>query len=129
MAAVLVFVAGFAMSAGPLIWTLCAEIQPMNGRDFGISCSTVANWGGNWVIGQFFPIMIAGIGGSLTFVIFAALNFLFIGFVFAFVPETKGISLEKIEKNLMQGKPLRYIGRGPKHDVAQPVPQGVRPGS
>lgn len=39
----LVFVAGFAMSAGPLIWTLCSEVQPLKGRDFGIGCSTVTN--------------------------------------------------------------------------------------
>ncbi|EQD31211.1 galactose-proton symport (galactose transporter), partial [mine drainage metagenome] len=40
----LVFVIGFAMSAGPLVWTLCSEIQPLKGRDFGIGVSTVTNW-------------------------------------------------------------------------------------
>jgi SP family galactose:H+ symporter-like MFS transporter len=36
----LMFIVGFAMSAGPLIWVLCSEIQPLKGRDFGITCST-----------------------------------------------------------------------------------------
>ncbi|MFC0336426.1 MFS transporter, SP family, galactose:H+ symporter [Kushneria avicenniae] len=110
MASLLIFVAGFAMSAGPLIWTLCAEIQPLNGRDFGLSCSTVANWVGNFAIGQFFPVMIAAIGGAMTFGILSVLNVVFIIFTLLLIPETKGISLEKIEKNLMSGKPLKNIG-------------------
>ncbi|MDA3921669.1 MAG: sugar porter family MFS transporter [Salinisphaera sp.] len=110
MGAVLVFVVGFAMSAGPLIWTLCAEIQPIQGRDFGIGASTGANWIGNYCVGQFFPVMLAGIGGPWTFGILALVNALFIVFVLKFVPETKGISLEKIEKNLLSGKPLKQIG-------------------
>ncbi|SPJ34289.1 sugar porter family MFS transporter [Kushneria phyllosphaerae] len=110
MASLLIFVAGFAMSAGPLIWTLCAEIQPLNGRDFGLSCSTVANWVGNFAIGQFFPVMIAAIGGAMTFGILSVLNVVFIIFTLLLIPETKGISLEKIEKNLMSGKPLKDIG-------------------
>lgn len=110
MAMVLLFVVGFAMSAGPLIWTLCAEIQPLQGRDFGIGASTGANWIGNFCIGFFFPVMLAGIGGPWTFGILAVVNVLFIVFTLKLVPETKGISLEKIEKNLLSGKPLKDIG-------------------
>ncbi|RKR04331.1 SP family galactose:H+ symporter-like MFS transporter [Kushneria sinocarnis] len=110
MGALLIFVAGFAMSAGPLIWTLCAEIQPLHGRDFGISASTVSNWVGNFAVGQFFPVMIAGIGGTATFGILAGLNAVFIVLTFMLIPETKGISLESIEKKLMSGKALRNIG-------------------
>lgn len=110
MAAVLIFVVGFAMSAGPLIWTLCSEIQPLHGRDFGIAASTGANWIGNFCVGMFFPIMLAGIGGPWTFGILAAVNAAFIVVTLLFIPETKGTSLEKIEKNLMSGKALRKIG-------------------
>ncbi|AWN14979.1 Arabinose-proton symporter [Salinisphaera sp. LB1] len=110
MAMVLLFVVGFAMSAGPLIWTLCAEIQPLQGRDFGIGASTGANWIGNFCIGFFFPIMFNGIGGTWTFGLLAAVNALFIIFTLKYVPETKGISLEKIETNLLSGKALSKIG-------------------
>ena len=110
MAMVLIFVVGFAMSAGPLIWTLCAEIQPLQGRDFGIGVSTGANWIGNFCIGFFFPVMLAGIGGTATFGILAVVNIAFILFTLLLVPETKGISLEKIERNLLSGKRLRDIG-------------------
>ena len=43
--------------------------------------------------------------------VFVALSVLFIIFFMLFVPETKGVSLEKIERNLMSGLPLRKIGR------------------
>lgn len=105
-----IFVAGFAVGEGPIVWTLCAEIQPMRGRDFGIGCSTVVNWVGNAVISAIFPIVMAAIGASKTFFIFAALNGVFLLIVFFFVPETKGASLETIETNLMEGKKLRDIG-------------------
>lgn len=107
----LVFIAGFAMSAGPLIWTLCSEIQPLKGRDFGIAASTVTNWGANMVVGFTFPLMLSGLGSSRTFLLYAVLNALFIAFTLALVPETKGMTLEAIENNLMAGKPLRRIGR------------------
>ncbi len=110
MTALLVFVTGFAMSAGPLIWTLCAEIQPLRGRDFGIGCSTVANWVANMMIGTFFLTMLDALGGPVTFALLAIVNLAFIVFTLLLVPETKGISLERIERNLMRGKKLRDIG-------------------
>lgn len=111
MVALLFFIAGFAMSAGPLVWTLCSEIQPLAGRDFGIGCSTVANWLANMVIGSFFLTLLQGLGGPATFALLGIVNILFIFFTMALIPETKGISLENIERNLMSGKPLRKIGR------------------
>ena len=50
VAMLLMFIIGFAMSAGPLIWVLCSEIQPLKGRDFGITCSTATNWIANMII-------------------------------------------------------------------------------
>ncbi|MHC1481095.1 sugar porter family MFS transporter [Frateuria aurantia] len=107
----LVFIVGFAMSAGPLIWTLCSEIQPLKGRDFGIAASTVTNWVANMVVGFTFPLLLAGLGSSKTFLLYAVLNAVFIALTLALVPETKGMTLEAIENNLMAGKPLRRIGR------------------
>lgn len=110
VAMLLVFIVGFAMSAGPLIWTLCSEIQPLKGRDFGIACSTVTNWVANMIVGASFLTLLNGIGSARTFWLYAALNLLFILVTFAFVPETRGVTLEQIERNLMAGKPLRRIG-------------------
>lgn len=107
----LLFIVGFAMSAGPLIWTLCSEVQPLQGRDFGIAASTFTNWVTNMIVGATFLSLLSGIGNAQTFWLYAALNAIFIGVTFFLVPETKGVTLEQIERNLMSGKPLRTIGR------------------
>ncbi|NTY86044.1 sugar porter family MFS transporter [Serratia fonticola] len=106
----LMFIVGFAMSAGPLIWVLCSEIQPLKGRDFGITCSTTVNWIANMIVGATFLTMLNTLGSAHTFWIYAGLNLIFIFITIALIPETKNISLEHIERNLMAGKPLREIG-------------------
>ena len=107
----LLFIVGFAMSAGPLVWTLCSEVQPLKGRDFGIGCSTFTNWIANMIIGATFLTLLNSVGNAKTFWLYAALNLLFIGFTWAFVPETRGVTLEYIERKLMSGAKLREIGR------------------
>jgi SP family galactose:H+ symporter-like MFS transporter len=111
VAMLLFFIVGFAMSAGPLIWVLCSEVQPLKGRDFGIGCSTFTNWIANMVVGATFLSLLNGIGHAATFWLYAVLNLLFLGFTYAFVPETKGVTLGQIERRLMQGVRLRDIGQ------------------
>jgi len=89
---------------------LCSEIQPLQGRDFGVGCSTFTNWVANWLVGNTFLTMLSVLGQANTFWLFAVLNAGFILFIVFLVPETKGVSLEKIEHNLMDGKALRHIG-------------------
>ena len=103
-------IASFAMSAGPVVWVLCSEIQPLKSRDFGVACSTTTNWIVNMIIGSTFLTLINLFGISVTFWIYTSLNILFIFLTILLIPETKGISLENIEKNLMEGKRLRDIG-------------------
>lgn len=111
VAMLLMFIVGFAMSAGPLIWILCSEVQPLKGRDFGIGASTFANWIGNFAVGATFLTLLNKFGHANTFWLYAGLNVLFFVFTIWLIPETKGITLEQIERNLMSGKPLRRIGR------------------
>jgi len=106
-----VFIIGFAMSAGPIIWIICSEIYPLAGRDFGITCSTVTNWAANAVVGMTFLTMLNGIGPGNTFLLYGALNAVFMIFFVLFVPETKGVSLESIEQKLLGGTRLREIGK------------------
>lgn len=103
-------IASFAMSAGPVVWILCSEIQPLKSRDFGVACSTTTNWGCNMIIGATFLTLINHFGIAATFWIYTALNILFVILTIFFIPETKGVSLEKIEQNLMAGKKLKDIG-------------------
>lgn len=113
---ILLFVAGFAIGEGPLVWALCSEVQPTRGRDFGIGCSTVTNWVANWVISSIFPLMMLVMGASGTFVLFAVFNGIFLLITLGFVPETKGTSLEQIEANLFAGVSLRHLGEQREHE-------------
>ncbi len=103
-------IASFAMSAGPVVWILCSEIQPLKSRDFGVACSTTTNWIVNMIIGATFLTLINTFGIAVTFWIYTGMNILFVILTVLLIPETKGISLENIEKNLMDGKRLRDIG-------------------
>ncbi|GAN69776.1 sugar porter family MFS transporter [Acetobacter orleanensis] len=108
---IMIFIAAHAMSAGPLIWVLCSEIQPIKGRDLGITLSTLTNWVSNMIVGVSFLSLLNALGAPMTFGLIAALNAVFFVFTRLLVPETRGVSLEKIEQNLMAGKKLRDIGR------------------
>jgi SP family galactose:H+ symporter-like MFS transporter len=110
IAMLLMFIVGFAMSAGPLIWVLCSEIQPLKGRDFGITVSTATNWIANMIVGATFLTMLDSLGNANTFWVYGGLNLVFIFITLALIPETKNVSLEHIERNLMSGKPLKNIG-------------------
>ncbi|GBQ71081.1 sugar-proton symporter [Ameyamaea chiangmaiensis NBRC 103196] len=50
IAGLVLFVIGFGLGAGPVVWMLCSEIQPEEGREFGVACSTLANWIADWLI-------------------------------------------------------------------------------
>ncbi|EDC7539552.1 MFS transporter, partial [Salmonella enterica subsp. enterica serovar Heidelberg] len=89
---------------------LCSEIQPLKGRDFGITCSTATNWIANMIVGATFLTMLNNLGNANTFWVYAGLNVLFILLTLWLVPETKHVSLEHIERNLMKGRKLREIG-------------------
>lgn len=110
IAMLLMFIIGFAMAAGPVVWLLCSEIQPLKGRDFGITASTTTNWVGNMIVGATFLTMLDQFGNANTFWFYGALNLAFILLTLRLVPETRHVTLEHIERNLMQGKPLRDIG-------------------
>lgn len=106
----IVCICGYAMSAAPMVWILCSEVQPLKGRDFGIACSTTMNWIANMVLGATFLSLLNGIGTAQTFWLYAGCNIVFVLVTVFLVPETKGITLESIEANLMSGKKLRDIG-------------------
>ncbi|QYD68114.1 sugar porter family MFS transporter [Paraburkholderia edwinii] len=111
VASLLLFIAGFAMSAGPLVWILCSEIQPQQGRDFGIAVSTFVNWAANMVVAATFLSLLSSLGESNTFLLYAILNIAFGVAVFLYVPETRGVSLERLGRNLLAGKRLRDLGK------------------
>lgn len=93
----------FAMSLGPIGWILVSEVFPLKIRGIAMSICTVSNFAFNFFVVASFPILLHRIGGAWTFAIFGIVSIICIIFVYFFVPETKGISLEQIESNWRKG--------------------------
>lgn len=89
----------FAMSLGPVGWILVSEVFPLKIRGISMSVCVLSNFAFNFFVVASFPICLSRIGGAWTFWIFGAISLICLFFVYFFVPETKGISLEKIEQN------------------------------
>jgi MFS family permease len=96
--ALVVFIASFAFSMGPIVWTLISEIYPNRVRGRAISVATAANWLAAFLVAQFFLSLVDAIGESTTFFLFSALCVVSFVFVWYLVPETKGRSLEEIQE-------------------------------
>jgi SP family galactose:H+ symporter-like MFS transporter len=107
----LFFIFAFALSLGPVVWIICSEIFPLKGRDLGVTFSTTSNWICNTIIGSYTLTWFATFGVSGTFWFFGFMCLLGFILIKYLTPETKGISLETIEKNLQLNIPLRNIGK------------------
>jgi sugar porter (SP) family MFS transporter len=101
--ALVVFIASFAFSMGPIVWTLISEIYPNRVRGRAISVATAVNWLAAFLVAQFFLSIVDAIGESTTFFVFAALCVVSFVFVWHLVPETKGRSLEEIQERWVVG--------------------------
>ena len=96
LAAVLVYIAAFAVAMGPIPWVLISEIFPgaIRGRAVAVGVGTI--WAACLIVAQTFPVLKEAVGPAVTFWIYAGCSFLSLVFVVAVVPETKGRSLEAI---------------------------------
>lgn len=95
---VLGYIASFALSLGPVVWVLLAEMFPNRVRSSGMAVAVAAQWISNFVVTTLFPKLVTYMNGSLPFWIFAVMCVLTVLFVKGFVPETKGTTLEEMEK-------------------------------
>ncbi|KAJ3456352.1 hypothetical protein MRS44_016375 [Fusarium solani] len=102
VAFVCIYIFFFASTWGPLPWVVNGEIFPLTARAKGISMSVATNWLFNWAIAFSTPYLVnygegyANLQSKIFFVWFGAC-FLCIFFVYFFVYETKGLSLEEVE--------------------------------
>ena len=104
---VIVYIASFAFSLGPIGWIVVSEILPLKIRGFAMSLCTVANMGFNFIVVLTFLPLLNSIGEAFTFWIYGVIGILSLIFTYYFLPETKGKSLEKIEKNWAERIPAR----------------------
>ena len=97
LVALVVFIASFAFSLGPVVWTVINEIFPSNVRGKAVAVATAANWFAAWLVSQFFLTLVDAISSTGVFWLFAFFCVVTYVFVKKMVPETKGKSLEEIQ--------------------------------
>jgi len=90
------FVIHFGYSWGPCAWILIAEVWPLSNRPYGIALGASSNWMNNFIVGQVTPDMLEKMTYG-TYIFFGILTTLGAGFIWFFVPETKGLTLEEMD--------------------------------
>ncbi|KAF7715967.1 MFS-type Sugar/inositol transporter [Penicillium ucsense] len=102
------YIAAFATTWGPAAWVVVGEIYPLPIRAKGVALATASNWLWNCVIAVITPYMVDENEGNLkvkVFFVWGSALFLCLLFAYFFIPETKGLTLEQIDKMLEETTP------------------------
>ncbi|MEC8511118.1 MAG: sugar porter family MFS transporter [Planctomycetota bacterium] len=99
--AIMLFIASFAVSLGPVMWAMLSEVFPMHLRGAGISVAGLFNSAVSFTVVQLFPRSLSDLGPDTTFMIFGLFAVGAFLFTWKMVPETKGRSLEELERELI----------------------------
>jgi SP family xylose:H+ symportor-like MFS transporter len=101
---VLMFIASFAMSMGPVVWVILSEMFPNSIRSTAMSIAVAAQWAANYLVTQSFPMVAESKinggdfwNGSLPYFIFSVFILGIVFFTYKYIPETKGKTLEELE--------------------------------
>jgi sugar porter (SP) family MFS transporter len=99
---ILGFVAGFAISLGPVMWVLFSELFPNRVRGLAISFVGLINSAVSFTVQLVFPWELENLGNSTTFLIYGLFAIVGLVIVMKLLPETKGKSLEQLEAELVR---------------------------
>ncbi|MDF1760245.1 MAG: sugar porter family MFS transporter [Coxiellaceae bacterium] len=105
------YIAGYSISLGSMFWLMISEIYPLHLRTRAMSFVTAVQWAANFLVALTFLSVLQSVGPSVTFWLYGLMCLITIVFTYRWVPETKHVSLEQIESNLLAGKRLREIGQ------------------
>jgi len=94
----LLYIAFFAMTLGPIVWVVIAEIFPTRIRGRAMAIATVALWLADFAVSLTFPVIADKLHESFAFWLYAGMCLINFVFIWAVLPETKGKSLEEIER-------------------------------
>lgn len=92
----------YAMSLGPITWVLLSEIFPNKVRGIAMAVCTACLWIASFLLTYTFPFLNAGLGTGGAFILYMIICLAGFLFVLRYVPETKGKSLEELEKELVK---------------------------
>ena len=99
---ILTYIASFSASLGPVGWVLISEIFPNKLRSKAMSVSIVSLWLANFLLILVFPLILNRFGGAAAFLIFDIMCVVLLLFTIFRVPETRGKSLEELERILVK---------------------------
>ena len=108
---ILSYIACFALSVGPVTWVILSEIFPTRIRGRAMAIATVCLWAANFLVSQTFPMLddndswlVQQFHHAFPFWLYGVLSLLAVAFLVLFVPETKGRTLEEIERGWLRRK-------------------------
>ena len=104
LAFIILFLIGFAGSTGVVTWVIISEIFPTRLRGQAMGIAVLFIWASDYVVTQTFPMLAEGIGPANTFYSYACCAFVGLVFTILAVPETKGRTLEEIERSWLGSK-------------------------
>ena len=110
-AALILFMAFFEISLGPVLWLLLSELYPLQVKGVAMSVGSFTCWLMTYVVTQAFPPMQAAMGIGGVFFFFAAVSLASFLWIWVFLFETRGRTLEEIE-DLLRGAPAAAKGLG-----------------
>lgn len=94
---IIIYTASFMMSWGPICWVLISEIFPNKIRGQAVAVAVAAQWTANYLISSTYPPMME-FSGAMTYAFYGIMSVFSAIFVWKMVPETKGKTLEEMEK-------------------------------
>ncbi|KAF3791896.1 putative inositol transporter 2 [Nymphaea thermarum] len=94
----------YAPGMGTIPWIINSEIYPLRYRGVCGGIAATANWISNLIVSQTFLSLTEALGSAYTFLLFGVFAFISLGFISLFVPETKGLPFEEVEKMLEHGR-------------------------
>ena len=98
---VFLFIAAHAVGQGAVIWVFLSELFPNSVRASGTSFGSLTHWVFAALVAQVFPYFAATVSGTYIFGFFAFMMVLQLLYVWKLMPETKGVPLEDMEKNIV----------------------------
>jgi SP family arabinose:H+ symporter-like MFS transporter len=99
---ILLYIAFFAMAMGPIVWVVMSEIFPTRMRGSAMAIATVALWVADFAVTLSFPVIADRLNESTAFWFYAMMCALDLVFMIFFLPETKGKTLEEIERRWLK---------------------------
>lgn len=99
---ILMFIACFAFSLGPVMWVMLSELYPNKYRGLAIGVIGFVNSFASWLVQQVFPWELSNLGNAMSFLIFGLIALVGFFVLLKMLPETKGKSLEQIEAELVK---------------------------